>query len=98
MDKVLIDLLSRSYLNSKRILRENELGLRNSAERYLEPYRLNVYHIEQVVNALNDNDRFIIDNEVIKGKRGNWYYEYMSTSTYYKHRKKAYSNFLSSLN
>ena len=97
MDKIFIDLLSRSYLNSKRILKENELGIRSSTERYLESSRLNVYHIEHVVSCLNDNDRFIIDNEVIKGKRGNWYYGYMSTATYYKHRKRAYSNFLSSL-
>lgn len=97
MDKSLIDLLSRSYLNSKRILKENELGIRSNTESSLESYRFNVYHIEHVVSCLCDNDRFIIDNEVIKGKRGNWYYEYMSSATYYKHRKKAYSNFLSSL-
>ncbi len=97
MDKELIDIVSKSYLMSKRKLVENDLGIIKSNEIYLDRYRSNVYHIDYVVSCLNDDDRFIIDNEVIKGKRGNWYYAYMSPPTYYRHRKKAYTNFLRSL-
>ncbi len=46
---------------------------------------------------LDEDDFFIISNEVLKGKKGNWYIGYLSSSTYYRQRAKAYANFLSCL-
>lgn len=97
MKKELIDIISKSYLTSKRKLRENELGITYKDNKRLNCYRLNVYHIEYVVSCLNENDKFIINNEVLQGKKGNWYYDQMSTATYYRHRNKAYDNFLRDL-
>ena len=48
-------------------------------------------------DLLDEDDFFIISNEVLKGKKGNWYLGYLSTSTYYRQRAKAYANFLSCL-
>lgn len=57
-----------------------------------------VNHMEDVLyNLLDEADFFIISNEVMKNKRGNWYIGYLSTPTYYRHRAKAYVNFLSCL-
>lgn len=54
--------------------------------------------IESVIyNLLDEADFFIIFNEVIKNKRSTWYVGYLSTPTYYRHRDKAYVNFLSCL-
>lgn len=97
MKRQLIDLITKTYLKSKSKLREHELGVTNRNNNYLDHYRVNVYHIEHVVSCLSDNDKFIIDNEVLKGKRGNWYFEYMSTPTYYRHRNRAYDNFLKNI-
>ncbi|MBR2577572.1 MAG: hypothetical protein IKE38_01450 [Erysipelotrichaceae bacterium] len=95
--KRIIDSIAKSYPSSKLILKENELGITHRSDSYLEPYRFNVYHIEAIVSCLNDDDRLIIANEVIAGKKGNWYHQYMSAPTYYRHRKAAYTNFLRSL-
>ena len=51
-----------------------------------------------IFNILDDEDRFIIQNEVILNKKGPWYEGYLPSSTYYRHRKKAYANFLSCFN
>lgn len=48
-------------------------------------------------DLLDEDDFFIISNEVLKGKKGNWYLGYLSPSTYYRQRAKAYANFLSCL-
>ena len=95
--KRIIDSIAKSYLSSKLILKENELGITHRSDSYLEPYRFNVYHIEKVVESLNEDDRLIISNEVLSGKKGNWYLEYMSAPTYYRHRKQAYANFVHSI-
>ena len=97
MQKKIIDIVAKSYQTSKLILRENELGLSRRSDKSLEAYRFNVYHIEKVVESLNEDDRLIISNEVLSGKKGNWYLEYMSAPTYYRHRKRAYANFVHSI-
>ena len=97
MEKTLIDIVSKTYITSKRKVLEKDSGVASLANRYKEHYRVNVEFIEYVVSCLNDDDRLIIENEVLKGKKGAWYYEYMSAPTYYRHRKKAYTNFLQSL-
>ena len=78
---------------------------------YIEKYRLvsnmadDIKNKKQKINTiegvtydlLDENDFFIISNEVLKGKKGNWYLGYLSPSTYYRQRAKAYANFLSCL-
>ncbi len=95
-DHKLIHALSDSYLNYKRMLREEESGITRRPLRYLEPARVVVSHTEEVVDSLKERDRFIIYNEVILGKRGDWYREYLSPATYYRHRKTAYQAFIRS--
>ena len=47
-----------------------------------------------IVKMLDEEDRFIIEKEVVEGKRGNWFLGYYSPASYYRHRNRAYSNFL----
>ncbi len=89
-----IELLSKSYRNSKRILREADSQLFHYDRLILSQHRRIVAHIENVAESLDERDRFIIQKEVIEGNLGNWYLDYFSTSSYYRHRKKAYNEFL----
>ncbi len=89
-----IELLSRRYLTSKRIVRESQEAIKGCPRRELEMHRRIMYHIEYVTQSLDDNDRFIIEKEVIEGRRGKWYSAYFSPTAYYRHRKKAYDSFL----
>ena len=91
LNKHIIDRLSVAYLASKQFIND-KVSARNNERRHI------VSFIESVIkNSLNENDKFIITNEVLLGKKGNWYHEYLSDSTYYRHRKLAYANFLSCL-
>ena len=92
-----INALSHSYLTHKRMLREEESGIARRPSRYLEPARIIVSHTEEVVDSLKERDRFIIYNEVILGKTGDWYREYLSPATYYRHRKSADQAFIRSI-
>ena len=94
----LIHELSDSYLKHKRLLRESEYGVINRTPEDLKIAKYIVAHTEIVVEALRDKERFIIYNEVILGKTGDWYRGYLSPATYYRHRKKAYEKFLRCLN
>lgn len=89
-----IELLSSNYINSKRIIAESEENIITISSSRLSVYRKIVYHIEYVVAYMNEIDKLIIENEVLKGKRGKWYRGIMSTPSYYRYREKAYSNFL----
>ena len=89
-----IETLSRSYIESKRIIRESEENVINPGFGKLDRCLRIVRHIENVVDCLEENDQFIIRKEVIEGKRGNWYLEYYSSTSYYRLRDKAYDNFL----
>ena len=78
----------------KRILKEFELGISDrSREDILSAKRL-LNKIYLIINDLDDDSKFIIHNEVVLGKKGNWYYGFLSTPTYYRHRCKAYVDFL----
>lgn len=92
-----IELLSRNYINSKRVLNEVEEDVINVSEDRIEVHRKIVAHINYVTEAMEERERLIIENEVLKGKRGKWYKEMMSESTYYRLRHSAYYNFLRSL-
>ena len=89
-----IELLSRNYLNSKRIIRETEEDIIHTSYERLKAYRRIVCHIENVAEGLGEKERLIIQKEVIEGRSGKWYLEYFSAPSYYRHRRKAYSEFL----
>ena len=46
------------------------------------------------MELLDEKERFIIQKEVIEGETGTWYLDYFSMPSYYRHRKKAYAEFL----
>lgn len=96
--KMVIDLISKSYLMAKSILKEDELGISKRSSKSLEDYSKIVRKIDNTVNYLDEKDRFIILNEVVLGKRGEWYQGMISTPTYYRYRKVAYQNFIRCLN
>lgn len=97
-DKTIIDQISKSYLLSKSILREDDLGITKRSRKTIDSYKLIVDRIDDIVKVLDENDKYIIYNEVVLGKKGEWYHGYISTPTYYRHRKIAYQNFLRCLN
>ena len=89
-----IGLLSKAYINSKRLLLEAEQHVISIGESSFKASSFIVKHIEYCLNSLDIKSRIIIQNEVIEGKTGKWYLEYFSASTYYRLRKKAYEDFL----
>ncbi len=93
-ERLEISLISKSYINNKRIIRESE---ENIIKRNYEDLRVChriVDHIESVTSTLDEKERLIIENEVINGQSGKWYTEYFSAPTYYRQRRKAYKSFL----
>lgn len=89
-----INAVARTFMVQKRILKEHELGLSNKSESEIEYAKRIMNKIYLIINDLDDNSKFIIHNEVILGKKGSWYYGFLSTPTYYRHRNKAYVDFL----
>ena len=92
-----IQLLSQNYLESKRRLKEFDEKLVYYNSDKVRSYRRIVTHIEDIAMLLPEKQRIIIENEVLLGKTGAWYLEYFSAPSYYRHRDKAYKNFLKSL-
>lgn len=92
-DRIKIELLSKSYINSKRLLHEAEEGIITRDYNRIDSYRRIVRHIEYCTNCLDEKSRFIIQNEVIEGKSGKWYAEFYSAASYYRLRQKAYEEF-----
>ena len=43
---------------------------------------------------MEEKEKIIIENEVLRGKKGKWYKEMMSAPSYYRYRNSAYDNFL----
>ena len=89
-----IALLSENYLKSKRIISEYEENIIDLNSDRLAIHHRIVHHIEYVVESLYDKEKIIIENEVLRGKRGKWYKGIMSSPSYYRYRKSAYQNFL----
>ena len=89
-----IALLSENYLKSKRIICEYEDCIINLSSDRLEMHRKIVHHIEYAAESLNDKERLIIENEVLRGRKGKWFKGFMSAPSYYRHRQSAYENFL----
>ena len=97
-NRYVIRALSDSYLKHKRVFKEDEIGLVRRPRDIVHTADIVVSHTELVVDSLPEQDRFIIYNEVILGKTGDWYREYLSPATYYRHRKGAYERFIRCLN
>lgn len=93
-NKYEIDAIARYYMTKKRILKENELGISTRSPKDIEEARRLLYKIYLIIDDLDDNSKFIIHNEIVLGKKGNWYYGQLSVPTYYRHRSKAYHDFL----
>ncbi|MBO4359129.1 MAG: hypothetical protein IKX97_07745 [Erysipelotrichaceae bacterium] len=92
-----IEMLSRHYLDSKYKLEDHSHALLEICPHRIKNYRRTVKHIEDVARTLPDKQRLIIEHEVMMGKTGTWYLEYFSASSYFRHRAKAYDNFLDCL-
>lgn len=92
-----IEILSRNYLKSKRLLADVSNHIIDIPPYRLENHKRIVYHIEYIAETLCEKERFIIRKEVMEGKKGKWYLEYFAPSSYYRIRKKAYENFLNCL-
>lgn len=93
-DRLSIILLSKSYILSTRKIREAEINARCLSYDEIRSTKYIVDHLEKVITQLDDKEAFIIENEVINGKKGKWYLEYFSPSSYYRTRKKAYRDYL----
>ena len=93
-NKQTVDLLTKSYIVHKHRIKEYEQNLINISDNNIRCSRYVVSHIENVVEELRERERFIIENEVLNGKEGKWYEGCLSSSSYYRHRDKAYGEFL----
>ena len=92
-----IEILSKNYRDFKLLLEEAQQNIASHDRRKIESGIMIVTHIENVIENLDEDDRFIIEKEIMEGRKGNWYLEYFSASSYYRHRNRAYMNFLSYL-
>lgn len=90
----LIRILAKSFKYHKLVVYEDDMGYRHRSYTDVVKSRYIIHHIEAVIEYLDDPERFIIEKEIIEGKTGNWYLEYFSAPSYYRHRKKAYEIFL----
>ena len=89
-----IEILSQNYRDFKLLLEETQENIASHDRRKIESGIKVVSHIDNVIEALDEDDRFIIEKEIVEGRKGNWYMEYFSASSYYRHRNRAYMNFL----
>lgn len=93
-NKYEIDAIARHFMIQKRIIKESELGISFKTKEQLDYARRLLKKVSLIMNDLDDSSKFIIKNEVILGKRGAWYCGFLSVPTYYRHRNKAYKDFL----
>lgn len=97
-NKMQIDLLADAYKRANRRLVEYEYGNYNYSDNVINDSEKVVYHIDSVIDAMDEQSKYILDNEVKHHKSGRWYEEYCSHTTYYRIREKAYQEFLDELN
>lgn len=97
-EKEVTDLVADSYAHHSRLLKEEALGIIELSESEHRTCKRVVSHIEILVSYLDERDKFIIENEVLRGKKGTWYLNYCSTPTYYRYRNRAYVVFFKLLN
>lgn len=92
-----INVLTQSYIYSKREVEEADMGYFRRRREEIDNSRYIVKHIEAVTDSLDYKSKIIIENEVLKHRSGKWYMDYFSSATYYRSRNKAYKDFLSEL-
>ncbi|MDO5850460.1 MAG: hypothetical protein Q4P14_04525 [Methanobacteriaceae archaeon] len=56
-----------------------------------------VYHVDSIIENMDDKAKFILENEVKLRKTGEWYRDYCSSTTYYRIREDVYSEFIEEL-
>lgn len=96
-NKTLIDQLAKSYGMARYYIKEHECGVVRRSKETIEACHNIVNRIDSVISTLKDDDKFIIYNEVVLGKKGDWYRDYVSVSTYYRYSKVAYSDFINEI-
>ncbi|MDO4501220.1 MAG: hypothetical protein Q4B60_08145 [Erysipelotrichaceae bacterium] len=96
-NKQTCQLIAKSYRMSIGIIREHENGYHRLLQKEIEPHYHIVNRVNEVVEGLDILEGLIIENEIIKGKKDNWYIDFLSYSTYKRHVDKAYSEFLKNL-
>ena len=91
MDRVL---LIDSYQRIKKILSANEKGYCSIDKSVCEAMQMSIKKFDDFIEGLEEKERFIVENEVLLGKSGNWWTSYYSESAYRANRKSAYEKFL----
>jgi hypothetical protein len=95
----LIDILSISYREHKRMLDELDNGYRSMDYQREKNSRKVCYRFEGVIANMSQEIRLILEAEVLGNKKGTkWYREYYSVSQYYVKRKIAYRKFIEAIN
>jgi len=92
-----IRMLAHSYRTSKRKLDEEIQGFYRYPKLDISDCLYRVKHMERCAEVLAPEDRLIILKEVIEGKVGRWYEEFMTSSGYYRRRNNAYRVYLKEL-
>lgn len=93
-DRYEIRLLRNAYASHNRRVSEAIDSIRFYSQDKYEMSLTTVKRIQFAVEMLEEDERFIIENEVILGKEGKWYRTFCSPSKYYRCRRKAYRDFL----
>ena len=92
-----IQLLNEVYIRSKKMVEDTDRGLLTFRPDRIEAQRKIIQHMEAAADVLDDHEKLIIEHEVLREKRKNWYKDYFSRSYYYDVRKKAFRNYLDCL-
>lgn len=92
-----IDLLAGVYVRARRKLSEQEYGHYYYSDSVISDSQKIVYHIDSVIDAMDDKAKLILENEIKLNRKGEWFRDYCSPTTYYKIRGKIYSDFLKEL-
>ena len=89
--------LNDIFFRSKRIIEDTDNGYITCDPDVLDAYKKTVRKMEAAADILDDQERFIIENEVFSKNDGSWYKLYYSKSYYYRVRKMAFKNYLDCL-
>ena len=89
--------ISDAYLNAKRRLNDYEHGIYEYPMNVINDSMKIASHIETVIDSMDEKAKFILENEIINRKKGSWYLDYCSATTYYKIRNDVYREFLTKL-
>lgn len=93
-----VSLIALVYVRARRKMLESENGAYDYPFYILNDCQKIVHHIDAVIESMDEKSRLILENEVKKGRKGEWYLEYCSTTTYYRIREEVYQAFIEELN